>query len=179
MMMADSSINIKQLKRKLSQTNERIIAQRMLERKRETKEKSSLGKVFLLSGFDSICDEAHFTYRHVIIIGALAKKAGLHVVKMSHFLGACAIMIERAKDDEGFLQKCVCIGENAYDGAQKLERPFDLIMGILMKAAEYLADESHQPIAHQRGDALFNAFKEQRTQERLEQSINNAQVYYV
>lgn len=178
-MEVDNSLEIKKLNKKLPQINERISAQRMLDRKKDTRDKSSLGKVFLLCGLDDICSDVNFTHSQVIIIGALAKKLNLHLVKISHFLGACAIMIKRCQSDSNFRKKCTGLGDRFFEGEDKLKKPFNLIMGILLEAKAYLTDTINQTSAHKIGDIIFEEFKDKRAQERIQKSLNHHEVYYV
>lgn len=169
----DSSVEIIRLKKRLSQLDERISAQKTFDRKRDSNKKRSLGKVFLLCGFINICDQADFSFREVIIIGGLAKRLGLGLIKTSHFLGACTIMLERCQGDEDFLKECKSQGEAFYqDEAQKLTYPFSLIMGMMIEAKTYLDNTGNQASAHLMGDVTFEDFKQKRRQQRIQQSIN-------
>ena len=164
--MAKSADTIKALEKKIKQVEARISAQRFLARKKDTQNKRSLGRVFLLSGIAKIVDTSKLTQQETIIIGGLAKVSGLNTFKLSQFLGAINIAV-RACHDMIFVDECKKLGEDFYTDEKKLSYPFTLFLGIMIKANQYLTNDDSIQKAHEIGNALFERHCAKQSEKRL------------
>jgi NAD(P)H-hydrate repair Nnr-like enzyme with NAD(P)H-hydrate dehydratase domain len=145
------------LEKKLSVVENRLMLEKNKARFRETKQKRSYGKMFLIAGALDYYDEPILTDKETIELGALVITAKCDCYKIAVILGALKVVLKKCDDDK-YLQNCIDIGDQFYE-TKKLDNPNNFFLGVALKAHKLLSDSGNIPICDKIGDQLFTENK--------------------
>jgi len=145
------------LEKKLKRTQNRLLLEINKRRFKETKQKISYGKMFLIAGALDYYERDIISDRETIELGALVINANCEQYKISVILGALNIVFKKCCDDK-YLQNCINIGDQFYE-SNKLDAPNNFFLGVALKSKKILSNTKNISKCDEIGDQLFTANK--------------------
>ena len=158
------------LEKKLITVENRLMLERNKKRFRETKQKRSYGKMFLIAGALDYYDEPILTDKETIELGALIITTKCNCYKIAVILGALNMTLKKCNDDK-YLQNCINIGDQFYE-SNKLESPYNFFLGVSLKAQKLLSDSKNITLCNEIGDQLFTENKNRKLEKYKEYMAN-------